>query len=117
MGHVNHAVYFTYMEQARLAWYHSLGGAEAFPGVSTIVVHAECDYRAPAFMHEEIDIRLTLAQIGRTSIAADYAIHNAETGVLLAEGKTVSVTVDPATHKPVPVPAVTRARFVPMLRT
>ena len=105
MGHVNHAVYFTYMEQARLAWYHTLGGAEAFPGVSTIVVHAECDYRAPAFVHEEIDITVTLAQIGRTSITAAYAIRNAATGALLAEGKTVSVTVDPVAHKPVPVPA------------
>ena len=116
MGHVNHAVYFTYMEQARLACYHSLGGADAFPGVSTIVVHAECDYRAPAFMHEEIEIRMTGVQIGRTSLAATYAIDNAATGVRLADGKTISVTVDPATHKPVPVPPATRARFAPMLR-
>jgi acyl-CoA thioester hydrolase len=108
MGHVNHAVYFTYFEQARLAWYQHLGGAEAFPGVSTMVVHAECDYKAPAFMHEELEIRVRLAEVGRTSMTATYTVNNVASGELLAEGKTVSVTVDPRTHKPVPLPQVTR---------
>lgn len=108
MGHVNHAVYFTYFEQARLAWYHSLGGADAFPDVSTMVVHAECDYKAPAFMHEEIEIEVLLAAVGRTSMSAAYIVTNTASGQRLAEGKTVSVTVDPRTHKPVPLPPRTR---------
>lgn len=117
MGHVNHAVYFTYFEQCRLAWWHSLGGPEAFPGVSTIVVHAECDYRAPAFMHEEIEIRASVAQIGRTSLALTYEIANVSTAQKLADGRTVSVTVDPRTHQPVPVPEATRALFAESAKT
>jgi acyl-CoA thioester hydrolase len=108
MGHVNHAVYFTYFEQARLAWYHSLGGAEAFPDVSTMVVHAECDYKAPAFMHEEVEIQVSLAALGRTSMTASYIVNNVASKARLAEGKTVSVTVDPRTHKPVPLPQTTK---------
>lgn len=112
MGHVNHAVYFTYLEQCRLAWYQALGGTAAFPGASTIVVHAECDYRAPAFMHEELDVSATLVAIGRTSMTVSYEVVNASSGQTIAEGRTVSVTVDPQTHAPIPVPGVTRSVFL-----
>ena len=43
MGHVNHAVYFTYFEQARLMRWRHLGGGTGLPGASTVIVHAECD--------------------------------------------------------------------------
>jgi acyl-CoA thioester hydrolase len=112
MGHVNHAVYFTYFEQCRLAWYQHLGGVAAFPGVSTIVVHAECDYRAPAFMHEDLEIRATLTSIGRTSMTMSYDVVKVATSETIAEGKTVSVTVNPQSHEPLPVPAITRTTLL-----
>jgi YbgC/YbaW family acyl-CoA thioester hydrolase len=115
MGHVNHAVFFTYMEQTRLAWYQSLGGTTAFPGVSTIIVHAQCDYRAPAFMHEEIEIEAWLLRLGRSSISAAYRLTKVATGERVAEGETVSVTVDPSTHRPLPVPDPTRRVFEPFV--
>lgn len=111
MGHVNNAVYFTYFEQCRLAWYESFGGLEAFPGVTTVVAHAECDYRAPAFSGDELEIAATLTHLGTSAFTASYAITNARTGQKIAEGKTTSVSVDPHTHRPVPLPQVTRDLF------
>ena len=108
-GHVNNAVYFTYFEQTRLAWWHSLSGTVGFPGAGTFVVHAECDYRAPAFVHDELDVHLTLINIGRSSVAIGYEVVNAVTGQRLAEGKTVNVTVDPDRRSTVPVPDAARA--------
>lgn len=109
LGHVNNAVYFTYFEQTRLAWWRSLGGTIGFPGASTVIVHAECDYRAPAFVHEELDVHLTLLSIGRTSVAIGYEVVNVATGQRLAEGKTVNVTVSPDTRNAIPVPDASRA--------
>jgi acyl-CoA thioester hydrolase len=109
MGHANHAAYFTYFEQCRLTWWRHLGSTTGLPGASTAIVHAECDYRAQAFAHDELEVRLTLGGIGRTSITLNYEIVSAANGARLAEGRTVNVTLDPSTKQPIPVPEATRA--------
>ena len=73
-----------------------------------MIVHAECDYRAPALAHDQLEVRLNLAGIGRSSVTLTYEIVNAATGVRLAEGRTVNVTLDPDTRQPIPVPSATR---------
>lgn len=108
MGHANHAAFFTYFEQCRLMWWRHLGSASGPPGANAVIVHAECDYRAPALAHDQLEVRLRLGAIGRSSVTLTYEIVNATTGVRLAEGRTVSVTLDPATHQQIPVPEVTR---------
>jgi acyl-CoA thioester hydrolase len=109
MGHANHASYFTYFEQCRLTWWRHLGSTTGLPGASTVIVHAECDYRAPALAHDQLEVRLNLGAIGRSSVTLIYEIVNATTGVRLAEGRTVNVTLDPATRQLIPVPEQTRA--------
>lgn len=108
MGHANHAAYFTYFEQCRLMWWRHLGSASGPPGASAVIVHAECDYRAPALAHDQLEVRLTLDRIGRSSVTLAYEIVNATTGVRLAQGRTVSVTIDTATRQQIPVPETTR---------
>ena len=60
MGHANHAAYFTYFEQCRLTWWRHLGSTTGPPGASAVIVHAECDYRAPALADDQLEVRLTL---------------------------------------------------------
>jgi acyl-CoA thioester hydrolase len=108
LGHANHAAYFTYFEQCRLTWWRHLGSTSGPPGVSAVIVHAECDYRAPALAHDEIEVRLNLGAIGRSSVTLVYEIVNATTGLRLAEGRTISVTLDPASKETIPVPERTR---------
>jgi YbgC/YbaW family acyl-CoA thioester hydrolase len=88
MGHANHAIYFTYFEQCRLTWWRHLGSTSGLPGAATVIVHAACDYRAPAHVHDELEVRLTLGAIGRTSVTLMYEIVNVATGLRLAEGQT-----------------------------
>lgn len=105
MGHVNNAVYFTFLEQCRIHWYQHM----VMPaGVSTMVVHAECDYRAPLFMQDEIEIRARLTKVGRTSMTMDYDIVRVGDNLTVAQASTVSVTIDAATHERVPVPEIAR---------
>ena len=108
MGHVNHTVYFTYLEQCRLTWWKSFGKTPGIGGVPTNIVHAECDYRAPAHVHDELEIGVTSVTLGRSSVTLGYQIRNVATGQLLAEGKTVNVTLDRETLRPIPIPDVTR---------
>ena len=108
MGHANHAAYFTYFEQCRLMWWRHLGSTSGPPGASAVIVHAECDYRAPALAHDQLEVRLNLGGIGRSSVTLTYEIVNVTTGARLAEGRTVSVTLDAATRQQIPVPEMTR---------
>jgi acyl-CoA thioester hydrolase len=107
MGHVNNAVYLTYLEQARLNHWRSLWGfgtpqlPPGRPGV--ILARVECDYKRPATYGETLDVRLTVAEIGRTSFRYEYEIVDAEGRTVLV-AKTVQVMYDYAAEKPVPVP-------------
>src|SRR5205814_2837065 len=78
LGHVNHAVYFTYLEQCRLTFWRELTGRPA-PHARVIVAHAECDYRAPAYFGERLEVRLNVGDIGRSSFQLRFDIINTVT--------------------------------------
>jgi acyl-CoA thioester hydrolase len=110
MGHVNNAVYLTYMEQARFKHWRALWhyAHDRFPDPGIILAHAEVDYRSPAKLGEALDVRLSVEAIGRTSFRYAYEIVSAEDGRTIAEAKTVQVVYDYAMHTPLPVPATWR---------
>lgn len=108
MGHVNHAVYFTYLEQCRLTCWRELTGAPS-PHTRVIIARAECDYRAPAHFGDELEIRMRVGDVGRSSFGLLYEIVNIADGRTLAEGKTVMVSYDYDALKPVPLPDEARA--------
>ena len=114
MGHVNNAVYLTYLEQARFSHWRATGlssatlgsappegGAPAdVPGV--ILARVEIDYRRPAKYGDLLRIHLGLAAVGRTSFTYEYEIVDA-TDAVVANAKTVIVRFDYATGRPVPI--------------
>jgi acyl-CoA thioester hydrolase len=107
MGHVNHAVYFTYLEQCRLTFWRELTGTPS-PHTRVIIARAECDYRAPAHFGDELEVRLNIGEIGRSSFTLVYAIVQAGTDRLVANGKTVMVSYDYAAGASVPLSAEAR---------
>jgi acyl-CoA thioester hydrolase len=108
MGHVNHAVYFTYLEQCRLTFWREVTGTPS-PHTRVIIARAECDYRAPAHFGDELEITLRVGEIGRSSFVLLYAIANVATGQTIAEGRTVMVSYDYESAQSVPLPAAARA--------
>jgi acyl-CoA thioester hydrolase len=112
MGHTNNAVYLTYLEQARFSHWRSLWGfgtpqlPPGLPGV--ILARVECDYKRPATYGDVLEIRLTVAEIGRTSFRYECEIVD-EQGRTVATAKTVQVMYDYATEKPVAIPDEIRA--------
>ena len=115
MGHVNNAVYLTYLEQARFHHWRASGISKAaiaspassdaavadeVPGV--IVARAEIDYRRAAKHRDLLSINLGVAAIGRTSFTYEYEILD-QSGALIATAKTVIVRFDYAAGRPVPI--------------
>ena len=77
LGHVNNAVYLTYLEQARLFYWRSLWGfgsaaAAALPGV--ILARAEIDYKRPRSTGRCSRSDSGFAVIGRTTFTYEYEI-------------------------------------------
>jgi acyl-CoA thioester hydrolase len=113
LGHVNNAVYLTYLEQARLSQWRALWGfgergQETIPGV--ILARVEIDYRLPARFGDLLEVRIGLLGIGRTSFTYEYEIANG-TGRIVATAKSVQVMYDYAADTPVPVPAEIRDKL------
>lgn len=107
LGHVNNAVYLTYLEQTRFSHWRALwgfGSPQLPPGMpGVILARVECDYRKPATYGETLEIRMTVAELGRTSFRYEYEIVD-EQGTTVATAKTVQVMYDYAAAKPVPIP-------------
>jgi acyl-CoA thioester hydrolase len=108
MGHVNHAVYFTYFEQCRLTFWREVTGTPS-PHTRLIIARAGCDYRSPAHFGDELEVRLTIGEIGRSSFTLAYEIAQGADDRLVASGKTVMVSYDYAAGSSVPLPPATRS--------
>jgi acyl-CoA thioester hydrolase len=111
MGHVNNAVYLTYLEQARFAHWRSLKDFSAgrdIPGV--ILARAEIDFRKPARYGDLLEVRIGIAAIGRTSFTYQYEIADAA-GDLVAAARTVLVMFDYAANRPMAIPDDIRAQL------
>jgi len=107
MGHVNHAVYFTYFEQGRLTFWRELTGTPS-PHTRVIIAHAECDYRAPAHFGDELEVRVNVGDIGQSSFTLIYEIVHSGSNRLVARGSTVMVSYDYEKGVSVLLPPATR---------
>src|SRR5512136_997372 len=94
MGHVNNAVYFSYMEQARSEWYRTRMGIKSVDEIGFILARASCDFRAPIGLGETVVVVVTLTKLGDSSFHFAYELRSKETGTLFATGESVQVAYD-----------------------
>jgi 1,4-dihydroxy-2-naphthoyl-CoA hydrolase len=68
------------------------------------LVHAEADYLAPLRHGDEVSTALSVQAVGDASFTLGFELRARE-GVLCARARTVHVAVDPATERPMALPA------------
>jgi acyl-CoA thioester hydrolase len=89
-GHVNNAVYLTYLEEARDAWAKEVLG----PSFDFVIVRIAIDYRNElSFGDEEVTVRCWGAGVGRSSIRTREQIAKSD-GSLASESESVIVAHD-----------------------
>ena len=91
-GHVNNAVYLTYMESARVAFLFHVGAIAGLDDLSFIVARIEIDFRAPVELGESVEVGVRAARFGTKSFDLEYELR--ANGRLVAEGKSVLVGYD-----------------------
>ena len=92
MGHVNNAVFLTYIESARVAFLQHLGAAATLEDMSIIVARIEIDFRAPVGFGDEVDISVRTSRFGGKSFDLDYELRVED--LVVAEAKSVLVAYD-----------------------
>ena len=100
LGHVNHAVFVTYLEHARTRWWQQLLAGRRFEEEGFVMARVEMDYRKPIALGDQVRVELRCAHLGHTSFALAYKVIREKDGVILAEAQTVQVMVDFATMRP-----------------
>lgn len=107
LGHVNHAVFLTYLEEGRDAFLARVLGSEP----SYVVVRVELDLRAEIRLTDrELRVRLEVEQVGTTSVTTRETILTPSREVA-AEARVVSVRWDPRQRKPAALSEQERAQL------
>ncbi|MFT4944401.1 MAG: acyl-CoA thioester hydrolase [Halovenus sp.] len=91
LGHVNNAVYVTYLEQARVEYLQTVFGTRSVdPGF--VVARVTVDYEQPVELGDDLLVGLGVTDIGTTSVTMGYELR--ADGALAATAETVIVALD-----------------------
>lgn len=102
LGHVNNAVYLTYLEEARARyWQQVVEPATQFP---FILAEVTVSYRSPALYGERMRIQARVSQLGNKSFKMNYRMEDSASGRLIAEAISVQVMFDYQKQVSVPIP-------------
>ena len=111
-GHVNNAVFSSYVELARIRYLlDTLRPEGGFDRMPLILARAEIDFRSPIQFGEEVVVETRVDRIGRTSFAMSHRMLAGSEARLVGEVATVLVVYDYAAARPMPVPDDWRRRL------
>jgi acyl-CoA thioester hydrolase len=109
-GHVNNAVYLTYLENARIGYMREVLGIESLDDLLVIVANVNIDFRSRATLGESLEIGARTSRIGTKSFDLDHELHGPD-GRLVAGASTTLVAIDYRADKTIPVPPEWRERI------
>lgn len=107
LGHVNHAVFLTYFEEGRDAFFGQVIGSEPI----YVVARLEIDFLAEVRPDEErVRVRIEVERLGNTSLTTRETL-SLTTGETAAQARVVTVRWDEDKRTPIPFSAAERDRL------
>ncbi|WP_225333263.1 acyl-CoA thioesterase [Halomicrobium urmianum] len=107
-GHVNNAVYATYMEEARIAYLEAVLGDEAADllspaadGTGLVMAGLELDFERPLRTVDAVTVTVETTALGRSSVTIEYELRDE---AVVATGETTLVAYDRAAAESRPLP-------------
>ncbi len=106
MGHVNNAVYFTYLESARISYFDAIEiwtyreDERHGPALVSVTCHFRQQVRYPA----TLDVGIRVSDIRRRSLVFVHEMYQHATDEIVADGTSVVAWVDYAVGKAIPLP-------------
>lgn len=106
LGHVNNAVYVTYLEKGREAWYKEAAGMSFIDmnklGIGTVVLRLDITFKNEARLGERLTIVTKPEKIGTKSFVFKQEIYN-ENDELITDAVVTNVMFDSVKRVSVPV--------------
>lgn len=109
MGHVNNAVYFTYIEAARTEYLMKIMGAKRLEEVDWIVASASLNFRKAVGYGDPLEVRVRPTKVGTTSFTLYYEVWDTRERKVVADGETAIVMFDYGTRTKKPIGPKVRA--------
>ncbi len=107
LGHVNNAVFLTYLEEGRDAFYTRILGSEPI----YVVVRIELDLRAEVrYPDGQVTVRIEVERLGTTSLTTRETILTPARHIAV-EARVITVHWDASQRKPVPFSEAERDRL------
>ncbi len=113
-GHVNHAIYLQYYEQARVEYLEQCGLSFRSlweQGYLFVIARAEVDYHQGLDLSQRITIPGEIGEMGNSSVIFMQRILLLPGEELISSARFVAVFVDRSTNRPVIVPENFRRIF------
>ena len=107
-GHVNNAVYVSYLETARVDYLEDVLEVAA-EDISFVIANLEISYERPMTKGDDPTVALWVSHLGDSSCTMEYEIRVDRTVTATAE--TTMVHVDRETGRATPLPDALRARL------
>lgn len=107
LGHVNHVVYLTYVEQVRTAYFRDVMGIDVPDALTWVIASVEYVFLAPLGFGDVVDVGWRIGRLGRAS--ADYEAELRHGESLVARGTGTLVNADVRAGRSAPIPDAWRA--------
>jgi acyl-CoA thioester hydrolase len=104
IGHVNNAVFLTYFESARIAYWLHTTRRQDLGALDMILARAEVDFRSPLAYGESVEISVGCTSLGRSSFVLEGDMHERAGGRLVAQSRKVLVYYDFTAARSRPLP-------------
>ncbi|MDR2105233.1 MAG: acyl-CoA thioesterase [Deferribacteraceae bacterium] len=102
-GHVNNAVYLSYLETARVHIIRDLFLEDMKRNIQYLLVRADLKYILPITLADRVFVHCWFSEIGKVRFKASYSLHNGE-GKIFAEGYTEHALFNANTKRPIRIP-------------
>lgn len=103
LGHVNHANYFTFMEEGRLSFLKGMGLQVEDQGFSIMLASAKCDFIRQGYFHQTLIVNTKVTRVGNSSFNLGSDIIEKERNELIARGEVTIVYFDVEKQKSAPL--------------
>ena len=98
LGHVNNAVYLSYLELCRVHYFNVLVGRDFdYNADGFLLARNEIDYRRPLLLNDEVCCKMWCEKIGNKSFVLAYEIFNDK--AVFVEAKSVMVAYNSNKHE------------------
>lgn len=106
LGHVNNAVYLSWMELGRMAFTDAVLPAIDWTKVGFILAHVSIDYLEPVFLGDKVTVYMKAGKIGGKSVVLECLITKTDKRGErpAAKGTNIIVAFDYEKNTSVPIP-------------